>query len=255
MATLTHTTVRRRPRISRVSFGQAAKLQRGSSSGQRSQVAPFQPPATWANSFKRSMDLILLALAAPFVLPLIGALWLAVKTTSEGPVFYGQRRVGRGGAEFTMWKFRSMVDNAEAVLHAYLDKDPALKAQWDRDHKLKQDPRVTAIGRFLRSSSLDEIPQLWNVLIGEMSIVGPRPIVNTEDYDREYCEEHPEVYDKYKHFSPGITGLWQVSGRNTTTYLRRIICDDYYFRNWSIFFDCLILAKTFRTVLFREGAC
>ena len=141
-----------------------------------------------------------------------------------------------------------MVVDADKVLQDYLDKHPELREEWERDHKLKNDPRVTLVGRVLRKTSLDELPQIWNVFKGEMSLVGPRPIVDDE------IEKYGDTFNRYKRVLPGITGLWQVSGRNNTTYQERVNYDEYYVQNWSLRFDLYILLRTVRTVLFREGA-
>lgn len=141
-----------------------------------------------------------------------------------------------------------MFQNADQVLSVHLESNPALREEWLRDHKLKNDPRVTLVGRFLRKTSLDELPQLWNVLRGEMSLVGPRPIVSAE------VAKYGEYFDDYQAVRPGITGLWQVSGRNNTTYEERVKYDEYYVRNWSIWLDLYILCKTVKTVLLGEGA-
>ncbi|MCA9150808.1 MAG: sugar transferase, partial [Planctomycetales bacterium] len=160
---------------------------------------------------KRAMDVIITMLALPALLPLFIILVAAVRVSSPGPAFYSQRRLGRNGEQFAAWKFRTMVVNADEALKQHLAENPELRDEWERDHKLKRDPRVTAIGRFLRKTSLDELPQLWNVLQGDMSLVGPRPIVNDE------IEKYGPVFDAYKRVRPGITGLWQISGRNNTT--------------------------------------
>ncbi len=197
---------------------------------------------------KRFFDLLVASTVALCFLPLFLLLTLLVRLSSPGPIFYGQRRMGRGHAMFTAWKFRSMVPNADAVLEAHLARDPELRAEWDRDRKLKRDPRVTAVGRLMRKTSLDEIPQLWNVLAGQMSLVGPRPIVMAE------VERYGRRYQHYSRVTPGITGLWQISGRNNTTYERRTEIDEYYVRNWSVAMDLFILYRTVKTVLFTEGA-
>jgi Undecaprenyl-phosphate galactose phosphotransferase WbaP len=197
---------------------------------------------------KRSFDLLVAGTVSLMLLPLFLVLTLCVRLSSKGPIFYGQRRVGRGHVMFTAWKFRSMVMNAEAVLESHLARDPALREEWGRDQKLKRDPRVTAIGRILRKTSLDELPQLWNVLSGQMSLVGPRPIVTAE------VERYGNRYQHYRRVTPGITGLWQISGRNHTTYQRRTEIDEYYVRNWSVSLDMYILYRTIKTVLFTEGA-
>src|SRR5262249_21335754 len=142
----------------------------------------------------------------PLLLPLVALLWAMIRIT--GPAIYGQRRIGKNGKEFTVWKFRTMVEHADAVLERRLLEDPELMAEWIRDHKLRHDPRVTTIGRILRRTSLDELPQVWNVLLGEMSLVGPRPIVSAE---RVKYGAKLHVFCAVR---PGLTGLWQVSGRN-----------------------------------------
>ena len=141
-----------------------------------------------------------------------------------------------------------MVCDADAVLQTYLAANPQARAEWERDHKLKRDPRVTWIGRLLRQTSLDELPQLWNVLRGEMSLVGPRPIVDDE------IRKYGDVFLEYTRVLPGITGLWQVSGRNNTTYDERVSLDAFYVGNWSVWLDLYILFRTIRVVLLREGA-
>ncbi len=203
---------------------------------------------TMPRLLKRSFDLLVTSLIALCFVPLLALLYLGVRLSSPGPVFYGQRRVGRDHTFFTAWKFRSMVTNAEEVLEEHLAKDPALRAEWERDRKLKRDPRVTRIGRIMRKTSLDELPQLWNVLSGQMSLVGPRPIVMAE------VDRYGRRYQHYRRVTPGITGLWQVSGRNNTTYERRTEIDEYYVRNWSVAMDLYILYRTVKTVLFTEGA-
>jgi lipopolysaccharide/colanic/teichoic acid biosynthesis glycosyltransferase len=143
-----------------------------------------------------------------------------------------------------------MVNNSEAILKDYLATHPDAMEEWRRDLKLRNDPRIIpGIGSFLRRTSLDELPQLWNVIVGDMSLVGPRPIVTDE------VEKYQEVYPLYERVRPGMTGLWQVSGRNNTSYEDRVRLDHYYIRNWSLWFDYFILLRTFRTVVMREGSC
>lgn len=201
-----------------------------------------------AQFIKRAIDLGLILALAAGALPLVMLIAGAIKLSSRGPVFYGHLRYGRGGKPFVAWKFRSMVLNAGAALERCLESNPALRAEWNRDHKLKRDPRVTAVGGFLRKTSLDELPQIWNVLLGEMSVVGPRPIVADE------IPLYGAVFDLYKQVTPGITGLWQVSGRNRLTYGQRVQCDLYYIRNWSPWLDLYILARTVAAVLLARGA-
>ena len=149
---------------------------------------------------------------------------------------------------FPCYKFRTMVVNAEQVLQELLAKDARAAAEWQKDFKLRNDPRITRIGQFLRKTSLDELPQLWNVLKGEMSLVGPRPII-----EKEVAYYSDFIFDYYR-TKPGITGLWQVSGRNDTSYDQRVALDSWYVRNWSIWYDLAIIFDTIRIVLLRRGA-
>jgi Undecaprenyl-phosphate galactose phosphotransferase WbaP len=202
----------------------------------------------WQLIGKRLIDLTIVLMLAPLWVPLVYFLALLVRLSSSGKAFYSQQRVGLDGEIFHCWKLRSMVANADAVLQKYLAENPELQEEWDRDHKLKNDPRVTWIGKILRKTSLDELPQLFNVLYGDMSIVGPRPIVTAE------IEKYGEVWNLYKMVTPGITGLWQVNGRNNTTYQERLEYDEYYVRNWSVWFDLYIMMCTVKVVCLREGA-
>jgi len=197
---------------------------------------------------KRCMDVVLTVAGGLCLLPLLAAVALAVKLSSPGPVLFGHTRIGAGGRRFRAWKFRSMVTNGPEVLRAHLAADPAARAEWDRDHKLKDDPRVTRVGAFLRRTSLDELPQLWNVLRGEMSLVGPRPIVDAE------VAKYGKCYATYKSVRPGISGLWQVSGRSDTTYAQRLQFDEFYVRNWSPWLDMHILARTVTAMCGSRGA-
>ena len=198
---------------------------------------------------KRSFDLLASGLLILAFSPLVLVMAIMVRLKSKGPIFYAHERIGRGGRRFKAYKIRSMVPNAAAVLKDYLDSDPAAKAEWGRDQKLKNDPRViSGIGHFLRRTSLDEIPQLWNIFRGDMSLVGPRPIVDNE------VEKYSRFFQLYLRVRPGLTGLWQVSGRNNTTYDARVQLDMYYVRNWSLWLDYFILLRTIRTVMFREGS-
>jgi Undecaprenyl-phosphate galactose phosphotransferase WbaP len=197
---------------------------------------------------KRLIDLVLIFTLGAALLPLIVLISIAVKLTSRGPVFFGHRRYGKNGKPFMAWKFRSMVQNADEVLFEYLADHPILQEEWEWNHKLKNDPRITWIGRLLRHTSLDELPQLWNAFRQEMSLVGPRPIVQEE------IHRYGEDFLLYQMVRPGITGLWQVSGRNNISYERRISLDSYYVRNWSIWLDLYVLARTVKVVLRGEGA-
>lgn len=197
---------------------------------------------------KRTFDVVAVILGGVVISPLLAALAIAVYLDSPGPVFFGHTRIGRGGRRITTWKFRSMVPDAEAVLRRHLAENPSLRAEWERDQKLRDDPRVTRVGRFLRATSLDELPQIWNVVTGEMSLVGPRPIVDDE------VPKYGHVFALYRMVRPGITGLWQVSGRSDTGYETRVAMDAHYVRNWSVWLDLVILAKTVGVVVRRDGA-
>lgn len=196
---------------------------------------------------KRGFDLIVASLMLLGLSPLL--LFLAAAVRRAGPgVFFGHTRLGQNGKPFKCYKFRTMVPNAQAVLNKLLESDPEARAEWMRDFKLKNDPRVTRVGRFLRKSSLDELPQLWNVLRGEMSLVGPRPVI------KEELERYENKKDFFLEAKPGITGLWQVSGRNDVTYEERVQLDAWYARNWHLWYDIVILLKTVRVVLGKKGA-
>jgi len=197
---------------------------------------------------KRMVDLVIGISVGIFCLPLSLVIALLIKLTSPGPVFYGHTRIGYRGRQFKAWKFRTMVTDGDALLDQYFEENPALKEEWEKNQKLREDPRVTRIGGWLRKLSLDELPQLWNVLLGEMSTVGPRPIVEEE------ISRYGDSYGLYKRVVPGLTGLWQVSGRNNTTYEERVNLDGYYVRNWSPWMDIYILARTLKVVLFPKGA-
>ncbi len=206
-------------------------------------VAPTGSPLS-----VRIVDRILAALLLIFFLPLMVAVALIVAVTDPGPVIFGHVRVGRSGRPFRCLKFRSMVVDAEARLQAVLASDPALQAAWDRDHKLPRDPRITPIGRFLRASSLDELPQLFNVLRGEMSLVGPRPISSSE------VPRYGRYIVDYYHTTPGVTGLWQISGRNDVSYRRRVALDVAFSRSQSLSLYLRILVMTVPAVLLARGS-
>ena len=198
---------------------------------------------------KRTVDLMICIPALLLLSPLFLAIGLCIKIISPGPVFYGDIRVGQHGKRFRMWKFRTMVTNANQVIEDYLSANPELRAEWESDRKLKHDPRIVPrIGRLMRKWSIDEFPQLWNVVVGEMSLVGPRPVPEPE------IVKYRERYYEYTHMWPGITGLWQVSGRNNTTFERRVDLVYYYAKNWSPWLDLWILTKTPSAVVSNEGA-
>lgn len=204
--------------------------------------------AKWSSRvLKRSFDIIA-SLGIIFILsPLLFFIFIKVKKDG-GPAIYGHERVGREGKPFKCLKFRSMVVNSAEVLENVLRCDPIAKAEWDASFKLKNDPRITRIGDFLRRTSLDELPQLFNVLKGEMSLVGPRPIIAAE------LERYNEEVDYYLLSKPGMTGLWQVSGRSDVDYDTRVYLDTWYVKNWSMWNDIAILFKTVTVVLKKDGA-
>lgn len=197
---------------------------------------------------KRVLDVAICSLAMPAILPLGAILALFIRLDSSGKAIYKQERIGKDGKPFLIYKFRTMSADADAVLQKYLAQDPELAAEWAATQKLKNDPRLTRAGHFLRKWSLDELPQILNILKGEMTLVGPRPIVASEKtkYGR-YFEEYCEV-------KPGLTGLWQTSGRNDTTYSQRVAYDHYYINHWSLGLDLWILAKTIPVALSGRGA-
>jgi Undecaprenyl-phosphate galactose phosphotransferase WbaP len=202
----------------------------------------------YARLLKRGIDVLAVVLAGVLLLPLLVVLALLIKLDSRGPVFFSHQRLGKQGRGFRAWKFRTMVQNADAVLTHTLETRPQLRLEWERDQKLRNDPRITRMGRWLRRTSLDELPQIWNVLMGEMSLVGPRPIVQAE------LDRYGERFGLISQVLPGITGLWQVSGRNDTSYVERVALDTYYVRNWSPWLDFYVLARTVWAVLMARGA-
>jgi Undecaprenyl-phosphate galactose phosphotransferase WbaP len=197
---------------------------------------------------KRAIDLAFCFALMPLVLPLMAVIAILIGVESGFPVFYSQKRLGQDGRTFHIWKFRTMVRNAAEVLQRSLANSPELQKEWAENQKLRNDPRITRIGKVLRKASLDELPQLWNIFKGEMSLVGPRPIVQDE------IAKYKEAYPLYTKAVPGLTGLWQVSGRNHTTYTERITYDSYYVRNWSFWMDVYLLARTVTVVLTGDGA-
>ena len=197
---------------------------------------------------KRAIDLLIIGLSFPVVPLTILLLAILVRLESPGPVFYGHRRIGRDRSKFRIWKLRTMQVNGDQLLENALANDGALREEWLRDRKLRHDPRITRVGRFLRKTSLDELPQLWNVLRGEMSLVGPRPIVEEE------VASYGQNFSLYCRVTPGLTGLWQVSGRNAVSRRDRVRLDSYYVRNWSPWLDLHILVRTAWVVLTGQGA-
>lgn len=196
---------------------------------------------------KRTMDIFGSLAIITALSPVLLILYFLIKKDG-GNAIYGHPRIGRNGKEFKCLKFRSMVVNSKEVLEHLLATDPEAKAEWDKDFKLRNDPRITKVGAFIRKTSLDELPQLFNVLKGEMSLVGPRPII------KEELERYEEDVDYYLMAKPGMTGLWQVSGRNDVDYETRVYFDSWYVKNWSLWNDIAILFKTINVVLKRDGA-
>lgn len=193
--------------------------------------------------FDIAASLLLLCVLWPLLLWITIRIWL-----SGSSAVFAHTRVGREGRPFSCLKFRTMVPDADRILARLLDSDPVARAEWNREFKLKNDPRVTSIGKFLRKTSLDELPQIWNVLAGDMSLVGPRPVMTEE------LERYGEDRSYYLQSRPGITGLWQISGRNDIDYGARVTLDVWYVRNWSLWYDLAILMKTVPVVLGRKGA-
>ncbi|PKN88635.1 MAG: undecaprenyl-phosphate galactose phosphotransferase WbaP [Chloroflexi bacterium HGW-Chloroflexi-8] len=203
---------------------------------------PYQKTA------KRILDLLLVVIGSIILFPFFLFIWLAIILDSKGPAIYKQARIGKNHKIIHIYKFRTMVSNAAEVLEDLLKNNCELSGEWDKLHKLKNDPRITRVGRFLRKTSLDELPQLINILIGEMSIVGPRPIVEDE------IPHYKDVFELYKQVEPGLTGMWQVSGRSDTSYENRVQLDEYYIRHWSIWMDIYIIVKTFWILIKGKGA-
>jgi len=203
---------------------------------------------TWNTGIKRLIDIFVVTLGGLLLLPFLMFIALLIKITSPGPVLYKQKRLGSDGKHFYTYKFRSMAIDADQKLQKMLASDPLLKKEWEENHKLFNDPRITKLGRFIRRTSIDEFPQLINILKGEMSLVGPRPIVDAE------IEKYGEDYKRVFSIKPGLTGLWQVSGRSDTNYLDRVAYDVYYLQSWSVWLDLWIIFKTFGVVLFGKGA-
>ncbi|MGN0854739.1 MAG: sugar transferase [Kiritimatiellia bacterium] len=197
---------------------------------------------------KRIIDTLLAGMGFALALPFFLLIPVLIKLTSRGPVFYRQQRIGKDGKPFRVWKFRSMFADAEARLERLLARDARMRDEWRRHFKLKRDPRITPLGRLLRKTSLDELPQLFNVLAGNMALIGPRPIVAEE------VERYGDGYAVLASVKPGVTGLWQVSGRSDTGYARRVALDTYYILNWSPWMDLWIFLRTIYAVFLMRGA-
>lgn len=197
---------------------------------------------------KRLVDVVIASVLAVPAIPISCVIALAIVLETRGPIFFVHTRLGKGRRPFRLWKFRSMRADADELLGRHFAQHPELLVEWEESHKLKNDPRITRVGRWLRRSSLDELPQLWNVLRGNMSMIGPRPIVEEE------IPKYGPALEQYEHVQPGLTGLWQVSGRTDLSYRRRIDLDTEYIRNWTAALDLKILWKTVRVVVRGHGA-
>ncbi|MGV1792262.1 sugar transferase [Rhizobium lusitanum] len=197
---------------------------------------------------KRVFDVSAAMTALVLISPLFVMLMLLVKLTDRGPAFYGHRRIGHNGKSFRCLKFRTMMVDGDKILHAHLQADPRAMEEWRATRKLQNDPRVTVVGAVLRKLSLDELPQLINIIRGEMSVVGPRPVVE----DELELYETAAIY--YLQSRPGLTGLWQVSGRNDVSYESRVAFDTHYVKNWSLSSDMMIIAKTIPAVCLSRGS-
>jgi exopolysaccharide production protein ExoY len=205
-----------------------------------------QPPI--GGAIKRGFDIVGASAGLLLLSPLLMMLAALVKASDGGSIVYGHRRIGRDGKIFRCLKFRTMVENGDQVLGDYLARNPHMREEWEATRKLQDDPRITRVGSVLRKLSLDELPQLFNILRGEMSIVGPRPVVPDE------LELYGPAADYYLSTRPGLTGLWQVSGRNDVSYNARVAFDRHYVENWSFAFDLKIIAKTVPAVLSSRGS-
>ena len=197
---------------------------------------------------KRAFDVTAALMGLILISPLFVMLMLLVKFSDRGPIFYGHRRIGHNGKTFGCLKFRTMVVDGDRVLQAYLQANPRAMDEWRATRKLQNDPRVTLVGAVLRKLSLDELPQLINIIRGEMSVVGPRPVVADE------LERYETSAIYYLQSRPGLTGLWQVSGRNDVSYESRVAFDTHYVKNWSLSSDMMIIAKTIPAVCLSRGS-
>ena len=197
---------------------------------------------------KRCIDLGLLLLFSPVIIPLMVLIAILVKCTSKGKVFYGHKRIGKNGKQITTWKFRSMVMDADKRLKELLEKNPEMRREWEKHQKLENDPRITPIGKILRKTSLDELPQFFNILLGQMSFVGPRPVTAPER------EKYGDTFKYIFSVTPGLSGMWQISGRSSTGYDDRIFLDTFYIQNWSIWLDIWIILQTCVVVITGKGA-
>jgi lipopolysaccharide/colanic/teichoic acid biosynthesis glycosyltransferase len=221
----------------------------GAREPQSRNIPPNLPIASFTyRAIKPLADLIIVFLTLPILLPLGLVIAAIIRASSDGSALYRHRRIGQFQQPLYVWKFRTMYKDSDQLLEQCLSESPAARREWSETHKLRNDPRVTPIGRFLRKTSLDEIPQLINVLAGEMSIVGPRPIVDMEK------AKYGMYLQMYSYAMPGITGLWQVSGRCDVSYQERVLLDVRYVKQWSLWMELKIILKTVFVMMHREGA-
>lgn len=216
--------------------------------GTREPVNVRQSDAPVGGVYKRCFDILASGTALLLLSPLMLGLALLIRLSSSGPALYGHSRIGYNGRKFRCWKFRSMVVDGDAVLENHFAQNPEARAEWEETQKLKDDPRVTSIGRVIRALSVDELPQLLNIFMGDMSVVGPRPVTGAE------LDRYGVSALHYLRSRPGLTGLWQVSGRSNISYRRRVLMDRYYVSNWSFLSDIMIILRTVPAVLFARGS-
>jgi exopolysaccharide production protein ExoY len=209
------------------------------------ELSTNRPHYRW---LKRLLDIVIVCSFLPCLLPMLLLVAVIVRISSPGPILYRQRRIGRFGRDFELWKFRSMFVNSDEILQHHLLANDEAAREWRQSRKLKIDPRVTRLGSLLRRTSLDELPQFLNVLAGDMSLVGPRPIVSAEK------SQYRDAYFFYTSARPGLTGLWQVSGRSDLSYRQRVALDEAYIRGWNLALDLQILWRTARVVWQSKGA-
>lgn len=195
--------------------------------------------------FKRIVDIVLGCIGLVLLSPVFLILAICIKIDSKGPVIFAHKRIGKNGKEFNMYKFRSMYENAEEMIENFSEEQ---KREWQENFKLENDPRITRVGKFLRKTSLDELPQIINIIKGDLSIIGPRPIVDEE------LEKYGKNKDKFLSITPGLTGYWQANGRSNTTYEERMQMELYYIDNQSLLLDIKIFFKTIVSVIKKEGA-
>lgn len=219
-------------------------------------TSPYGTPVSTGDKVAKAIpvsklvfDKIFSATALVLISPILLLLYLLVYLDGGGPVIFRHTRVGQGGVPFSCLKFRTMKQDAHKLLEQILAVDPVARKEWEDTHKLHRDPRVSRLGAFLRKSSLDELPQFWNILIGDMSVVGPRPIT------REEAHYYADDFSVYTSVRPGLTGAWQIGGRSETTYQERVDLDVRYVREWSLLTDFRIVLKTVDVVVFGKGAC